>query len=78
MGANVFCWNVMSDPSMRAIAEQVPMSMQDLKAMGTLGENIIKECCARVVKLVAMCVRGHGLEGHLSKNSKKRKRFRQT
>ena len=52
-GKSMFYWNIMSNDSMKLIAARVPMSMEALKAVGVLGENVIKDYGERIVAVVS-------------------------
>jgi ribonuclease D len=49
MGKSVFYWNILSNDAMKSIASQTPTSIEELKAIGSLGENIVKEYGDRIV-----------------------------
>ena len=72
LGKNVFYWNIMSNVAMRTIAEQAPTTLEDIKAMGILGENVIKEYGERLVKAVATYVTAQGLQEYLARRPAKR------
>ena len=72
LGKNCFYWNIMSNPSMKKIAEQVPTTIDDLKAMSILGENIVKEYGDRIVKIVLNFVASNKLDSYLSRRPAKR------
>jgi bloom syndrome protein len=72
MGKNVFYWNIMSNAAMKSIAEQVPTTIEELKGIGGLGENIVKEYGDRVVKVVNTFVSNNDLESYLTKRPAKR------
>ena len=72
MGKNVFYWNIMSNANMKKIAEHVPTSMEDLKGMGILGENIVKEYGERIVKVVQTFVANNDLQSYLNRRPAKR------
>lgn len=72
LGVHTFYWNIIPNNAMRAISEQVPTTIEELKEMGILGENIIKEYGDKVVKVVANFVKTKGLEIYLSRRPSKR------
>lgn len=72
MGKKVFYWHIMNNVAMRTIAEKVPTTIEELRAMGKLGENIIKEYGERIVKIVNNFVSSNGLESHLGRRPVKR------
>ena len=72
LGNNVFYWNIMSNSAMKSIAEQVPMTIEDLTGTVALGENIIKEYGERIVKVVRNFVASNDLESYLSRRPAKR------
>lgn len=71
LGKQVFYGNVMSHASMQAIVEQVPTTVEELKAIPTLSENTIQEYGERLVKVVQRFVTTNGLEGYLLEGSTK-------
>lgn len=72
LGNNVFYWNIMANSAMKSIAEQAPMTIEELKTTVALGENIIKEYGERIVKVVRNFVTSNNLESHLSRRPAKR------
>jgi bloom syndrome protein len=71
-GKNMFYWNILSNEAMKSIAAQAPMTVEDLKAIGVLGENIIKEYGERIVKIVSSYVAQEGLEEYVARRPSKR------
>jgi hypothetical protein len=57
---------------MKTIAAQVPMTIEELKALGLLGENIIKEYGERIVKVVSSYVAQENLEEYINRRPTKR------
>lgn len=53
LGKSIFYWNILSNEAMKAIASQVPTTIDDLKAVGVLGENIIKDYGERITSIVS-------------------------
>jgi superfamily II DNA helicase RecQ len=53
LGNEVFYWNILNGEAMKAIAAGAPITLDELKGLGVLGENIIKEYGERIVKVVA-------------------------
>lgn len=71
-GKNMFYWNILSNEAMKSIAAQVPTTVEDLKAIGVLGENIIKEYGERIVKIVSSYVAQEGLEEYIARRPSKK------
>jgi putative NADH-flavin reductase len=65
----------LSNHGLKTIASQVPTTMDELKASGCLGENIIKEYGERIVRVVAIFTENNDLQHHLesSRPSKRAK-----
>jgi bloom syndrome protein len=55
-GKQVFYWNILSNDAMKSIAAQAPMTMEELKAIGVLGESIVNDYGERIVKIVSSFV----------------------
>jgi bloom syndrome protein len=55
-GKHLFYWNILSNDAMKSIAAQAPMTVEDLKAIGVLGESIINDYGDRIVKIVSSFV----------------------
>jgi bloom syndrome protein len=74
-GKNVFYWHILSNNSMKSIASQLPTTVEELKGMGELGENIVEVYGERLVRVVKAFVETKGLEEYLKKKppSKKHK-----
>ncbi|KAL7568679.1 hypothetical protein ACA910_021677 [Epithemia clementina (nom. ined.)] len=73
MGKSVFYWNILSNDAMKSIASQTPTTIEDLKAIGSLGENIVKEYGERIVRVVKTFVESHGLQEYLNRPAKRAK-----
>lgn len=52
LGKNIYYWNILSNEAMRAVADQVPLTVEELNGIAGLGENIIKEYGPRLVLVV--------------------------
>lgn len=65
MGKEIFYWNILSNDAMKSVAAQVPMTMAELTAIGTLGENIVKEYGERLVKVVKTFVESNSLDEYV-------------
>jgi bloom syndrome protein len=52
VGNRVFSWHIMKPESVRAIARQVPTTIDELKAVNVLGENIIKTYGERLLRTI--------------------------
>ena len=73
-GKNVFYWNILSNDAMKAIAAQVPMSIEELKGIGVLGENVIKEYGERLIRAVTCFVKQGNLQECVSRRPCKRQK----
>ena len=65
-------WNIISVAQTAAIAGHVPMSIDELNAMGILGENIIKEYGDRLIKNIRAFVETENLQQFIDRRPKKR------
>jgi superfamily II DNA helicase RecQ len=65
LGNNVFHWNIMSNDAMKALAAGVPMTIEELKELGILGENIIKEYGEKIVKIVGNFIESNSLHAYI-------------
>jgi superfamily II DNA helicase RecQ len=72
LGNASFYWNILSNESMKTIAAQAPMSIDELNALGVVGENIIKEYGERIVRAVQSFVTQQGLEEYINRRPTKR------
>ena len=64
----------MSNSAMTTFASQVPTSMEELSALGILGENVEKEYGERLVKNIRAYVNQENLQHYLDKRISKRAR----
>jgi bloom syndrome protein len=71
-GNHVHVWHIMSYPTMKAVASQVPTTLDELKGLGILGEEIIKNYGERIVKIVTTFVEQSGLEKYIHERPAKR------
>ena len=71
MGKSVFYWNILSNDAMKSIAAQTPTTIEELKAIGSLGENIVKEYGERLVRVVKTFVESKGLQDYLRRPAKR-------
>ena len=60
-------WNIISGSQTAAIAGHVPTSVEELNAIGILGENIIKEYGERLVKNINAFVESNNLRKYLDR-----------
>lgn len=72
IGNNIFYWHILSNSAMKSIASQLPTNLAELRALGELGEQIIKDYGPRLVRVVQAYVEANGLQG-LVKSRKKPK-----
>ena len=72
-GKNVYYWNIVSNDAMKAIAVQAPTTLDQLKAIGVLGENVVKEYGEKFVKIVTTFVEQRKLEKYISRRPKRKK-----
>jgi superfamily II DNA helicase RecQ len=56
IGKSTYYWNIISNAAMKSIAWQVPTTIDDLKDVDGLGENVLNEYGARIVRVVAAYV----------------------
>ena len=68
-------WNIMSNSAMTTFASQVPTSMEELSALGILGENVVKEYGERLVKNIRAYVNQENLQHYLDNRVSKRARL---
>lgn len=71
-GGNVQYWNILSTQSIKAIASSAPTTVEDLTALGVLGEKQIEEYGARIVKPIKKYVMDNKLEDLISSRPRKR------
>ena len=63
---NIFSdWNILTGEDIKTIASNAPTTVNDLKALGILGEKKLEEYGARIVKPITRYVEKEGLEGQL-------------
>ena len=68
-GKNVFYWHIISNAALKSLATQVPLNIDELKGIGVLGENVIKEYGERLVKIINAYVAQNKLESYVSHRS---------
>jgi len=73
MGNHVFYWNILSADNMKSIAAEAPTTIEELQAIGTLGENIIKDYGDRLVRNIKAFIEQESL-GECIKNRRPPKR----
>ena len=64
----------MSGPAMATVAAQAPTSVEDLMAIGVLGENVVKEYGERLVKNIKAFVELEHLQKYIDRRPPKRPR----
>lgn len=62
----------MNNNAMRTLANQVPTSMEELTALGILGENVVKEYGERLVKNINSFLQQNDLQEYISRRAPKR------
>uniref|UniRef100_A0A7S2YF56 DNA 3'-5' helicase n=1 Tax=Entomoneis paludosa TaxID=265537 RepID=A0A7S2YF56_9STRA len=72
MGKSVFYWNILSNDAMKNIASQTPTTIEELKAVGALGDAIVEEYGERIVKVVKTFVETNGLQEYIKERPAKR------
>lgn len=77
-GKNIFYWHIMSNEAMKAIAAKVPRTENELKAIGILGVDVLKDYGARIVKVVDSYITQNNLEETLAKPLRPIKRAKVT
>jgi superfamily II DNA helicase RecQ len=75
-GRKVFYWNIVSQAAIKSIASQVPMSLEELKGLGVLGENIVKLYGGRIVKIIRDFVEQNSLGDSVSNRPSPPKRHK--
>lgn len=66
-GKDVFYWHILSNEAMKQVASQSPMTIEELRAMGIVGENIVKEYGERLVRTVRGFVELNNLTDYISR-----------
>merc|ERR1712194_849823 len=66
MGNNVHYWNILTGEDVKTIASNAPTTIDDLRALGILGEKKLEEYGARIVKPIKTFVDKEGFEFKLS------------
>ena len=73
MGKSSYYWHILSNDAMKRIAAQPPTTLEELKATGDLGENILLEYGERLVRIVKNFIETRGLEEYLNRPVKRAK-----
>ena len=71
-GNAIFYWHIFSNIAMKSIAHQVPRSIEEVKALSVLGENLITKYGGRIVKTVRDFVKEHDLEEMVNQHERSR------
>ncbi|GFH47067.1 hypothetical protein CTEN210_03542 [Chaetoceros tenuissimus] len=74
-GNKVFYWNIMSNQGMSTIASKVPLSIEELKELGVLGENIVKEYGDRLITNLNAFIDQNGLHKYIKVQGTNRRRI---
>jgi len=74
-GKDLFYWNIMSNKVMKNIAAKVPLNKKELKAVGGLGDQVIKDYGNRIMKVITKFVNDHDVE-QIVRNHSSRKRLK--
>lgn len=61
-GNAIYYWNIMSNSVMKQCAAQFPTTVEELQALGVLGENVIKEYGGRLLKCIRAFIQQEGLD----------------
>jgi bloom syndrome protein len=72
MGNSVFYWHILSNENMKTVAAQAPTNIEDLKAIGVLGENIVKDYGDRLVRNIGKFIEQEDLEDYVNRRPPKR------
>ncbi len=60
-------WNILTGEDVKTIANNAPTTIEDLKALGILGEKKLEEYGSRIVKPIKLFVEKEGLEDQLQR-----------
>ncbi len=63
----------MSNNAISAIAEQIPLTIEELSELGVLGENVVKEYGERLIKNINAFVEQNALQVYVQNRDAKRK-----
>mmetsp|Transcript_10927 Transcript_10927/g.24046 ORF Transcript_10927/g.24046 Transcript_10927/m.24046 type:complete len:666 (-) Transcript_10927:67-2064(-) len=69
-GNSVWYWHIMNNAAMTSIASQVPVTIQELKDLALVGENIVENYGDRVIKAINSFITMENLESYVAKKSK--------
>jgi hypothetical protein len=64
----------MNNSAMQTLANQVPTSMEELSALGSLGENVVKVYGEKLVECINSFVHQQNLHEYVNKRATKRKK----
>lgn len=65
-------WHILSTDNLRNFSRQVPMTIEELKAMESLGENIIEQYGDRIVKMITAFIETNKLGQYADRRPMKR------
>ena len=71
-------WNILTGEDVKTIASDAPTSLDELKALGILGEKKLEEYGARIVKPIKRYVEKEGLEDQLLERKQTAKSFKES
>ncbi len=63
----------MSNSAMNAIAEQIPLTIEELSELGVLGENVVKDYGERLIKNINAFVEQNALHVYVQNRDARRK-----
>mmetsp|Transcript_8198 Transcript_8198/g.12966 ORF Transcript_8198/g.12966 Transcript_8198/m.12966 type:complete len:252 (+) Transcript_8198:2-757(+) len=72
MGNHVFYWHIMTTATMKTIANSVPMTTEELSALGVLGEKILDEYGSRLIRQINSFVQTEKLSEYVQNRPIKR------
>jgi hypothetical protein len=65
-GRSVFYWHIMSNRAMKILPAQAPTTVDELKALGELGDNILNEYSERLAKNIRSFIENEGLQEYVA------------
>jgi superfamily II DNA helicase RecQ len=71
-GKDVYYWNILSNPAVKQVALSAPTTVEELRAMSVVGENVIKEYGDQLVRAVNRFIEENNLESYVAQRPPKR------
>jgi bloom syndrome protein len=71
-GSDVYYWNILSNSTVKQVALCAPTTVEELRAMSIVGENIIKEYGEQLVRAVNRFIDENNLESFIAQRPAKR------